>query len=83
MVDPRAVFDWAGYRERGLLLWPDAIDLKASNPIWPEVGLEPRDCVSIDAGIVVVDKQRAWHVLDLGVLLNEHAETVYRSIYGD
>jgi len=83
LVDPLAVFDWSGYREHGLLLWPDAIDLKASNPIWQAVGLPPRDCISIDAGLLAVDKQRSWDSLELAVLLNEHVEEVYRAIHGD
>jgi hypothetical protein len=83
LVDPLTVFDWTGYGERGLLLWPDAIELKASNPIWHAVGLKPRDCISIDAGLLAVDKQRSWCSLDLAVLLNEHVEEVYRAIHGD
>src|SRR5690242_6496630 len=80
LVDPLAAFDWTDYRDRGLLLWPDLIDIKASNPIWATVGLEPRDCISIDSGLLVVDKFRSWGTLDLAVLLNEHVEEVYRAI---
>ena len=83
LVDPLAVFDWSEYRDRGLLLWPDLIDLKASNPIWHTVGLAPRDCISIDAGLLAVDKARSWWTLDLAVLLNAHVEEVYRAIHGD
>jgi hypothetical protein len=83
LVDPRHVFDWDAYHQHGMLLWPDLIDLKASNPIWNTLGLEPRDCLSVDAAVLAVDKQRAWDVLTFAVLLNEHADAVYGSLYGD
>jgi hypothetical protein len=83
LVDPFAPFDWEFYRQSGMLMWPDIVDLKAASPIWNAVGLEPRDCVSVEAGLVVVDKPRAWPVLDLAVLLNEHVEDVYKALYGD
>jgi hypothetical protein len=83
LVDPGQVFGWDAYRQDGMLTWPDIVDLKAENPIWHKLGLEPRDCISIDAGILAVDKQRAWEVLDVAVLLNEHVEEVYRMVYGD
>jgi hypothetical protein len=83
LVAPEQVFDWDAYRQHGMLLWPDIIDLRATSPIWVKLGLEPRNCVSAEAGIVAVDKQQAWDILDLAVLLNEHVEEVYQSIYGD
>lgn len=83
LVDPLRVFEWMEYREHGLLMWPDVIDLKASNPIWHRIGLEPRHCIGVDACALAVDKHRAWEVLDFAVLLNEHVEEVYGPIYGD
>jgi hypothetical protein len=83
LVDPLRVFEWMGYREHGLLMWPDVIDLKASNPIWHRIGLEPRHCIGVDACALAVDKHRAWEVLDFAVLLNAHVEEVYGPIYGD
>jgi hypothetical protein len=83
LVDPLQVFDWPGYREHGLQVWPDAIDLKVGNPIWLKLGLEPRSCISLDAAVLAVDKQQAWHVLELAVLLNEYVEEIYNVIHGD
>jgi hypothetical protein len=83
LVAPEQVFDWDAYRQDGLLLWPDIIELRAASPIWAKLGLMPRDCTSVDAAIVAVDKQRAWEILDLAILLNEHVEDVYQSLYGD
>src|SRR5215470_6279820 len=72
LVNPLQAFDWAGYREGGLLLWPDIIELKASNPIWHKLGLEGRARISIDASVLAVDKERAWDIVKFAVLLNEH-----------
>jgi hypothetical protein len=83
LVDPRALFEWDIFRAEGLLMWPDILNLKASSPIWNDVGLAPRDHVSIEASILLVDKPRAWDVLQCSVLLNAHAEEIYSSIYGD
>jgi hypothetical protein len=83
LVDPQAAFEWNGYRDNGLLLWPDVIDLKKTNPIWARLGLEPAERVSIDAGVLLADKARVWDVLDLTVLINEHCDEVYDLLYGD
>ncbi len=83
LVDPVDCFDWESYRNAGMLMWPDIVDLKAANPIWRDLGLEPRDCTSVEAGVLLVDKERAWTVLDVAVLLNEHVEEIYQAIYGD
>jgi hypothetical protein len=83
LVDPAAVFDWSLYRDSGLLLWPDLIDIKAENPVWAKLGLEAGDCISVDSGILAVDKARAFAVLDLAILLNEHWRELYDLLYGD
>jgi hypothetical protein len=83
LIDPAGFFDWELYRHNGILMWPDIVDLKASNPIWRDLGLEPRDCTSVEAGALLVDKERAWPLLDVAVLLNEHVEEIYQAIYGD
>jgi hypothetical protein len=83
IVDPETLFAWDIYRDNGMLMWPDIVDLKAASPIWRAVGLEPRDCTSVEAGLLAADKERAWPVLDLAVVLNEHVEEVYHAVYGD
>ena len=83
LVDPRSLFEWELYRSHGMLMWPDIVNLKAANPIWNDLGLEPHDCVSVEAGILLADKQRAWGVLDVAVLLNEHVDEIYYAVYGD
>jgi Mannosyltransferase putative len=83
LVDVSRIFSWDLYRKHGMVMWPDIVDLTAVNPIWGALGLEPRSHTSVEAGIVVVNKQRVWDVLDLAVLLNEHVEEVYSAVYGD
>jgi hypothetical protein len=83
LVDPQAAFGWAQYCEHGLLLWPDAVNIKDTNPIWARLGLEPVEQASIDSGVLLVDKARAWDILRLAVVLNEHSDELYDLIHGD
>ena len=83
LVDPAAIFEWNLYRRSGLLLWPDVIDLRSGNPIWSKLGLEPRHCVSVDSGVIAVDKARCWPLLDIAILLNEAWRESYQYLHGD
>jgi hypothetical protein len=83
LVDPATVFEWDLYRRSGLLLWPDVIDLRRGNPIWASLGLEPQHCVSVDSGVIAIDKARNWTLLDIAILLNEHWGESYRYLHGD
>jgi hypothetical protein len=83
LVDPQAAFAWREYCDTGLLLWPDLIDIRAENPIWTQLGLEPAERISVDSCILLADKSRVWEILDLAVLMNEHWEEVYDLLYGD
>ena len=40
LVDSQQAFSWDAYRDNGLLLWPDIVNIKATNPIWERLGLE-------------------------------------------
>lgn len=83
LVDPAIAFTWDAYRDTGLLLWPDIVDLRASNPVWERLGLTPVDAVSVDSGLLVVDKARAFGVLDIVTLMNQHTDALYDVLYGD
>jgi Mannosyltransferase putative len=83
LVPPHTAFEWLGYRETGLLLWPDIVDLKDSNPVWGRLKLQPMNHISIDSGILVADKAKVWDVLDLAVLMNEYCDDLYDVLYGD
>jgi hypothetical protein len=83
LVDPQAAFEWSEYRDNGLLLWPDLVDIKATNPIWARLGLDPKERASIDSGVLLADKARVWDILDLAVVLNEHCDELYDLIHGD
>lgn len=83
LVDPQQAFGWEEYRDNGLVLWPDIVDIKATNPIWARLGLEPVDRTSIDSGVMLADKVRAWDILDLAMAMNEFSGELYRLIHGD
>ena len=83
LVDPQIAFTWDAYRDTGLLLWPDVVDIKKTNPIWTRLDLEPIEQASVELGVMLADKSRVWDVLDLAVLMNEHWEEIYDVRYGD
>ena len=83
LVDPQQAFSWDAYRDNGLLLWPDIVNIKATNPIWERLGLEQTERASIDSGVMLADKARAWDILDLTIAMNEHSDELYRLIHGD
>lgn len=83
LTDPQQAFAWSAYRDNGLLLWPDRVDIKATNPVWTRLGLTPCERPSVDSCIMLVDKARAWDVLDVALALNEHSDELYDVIYGD
>ncbi len=33
--DPTEVFDWPEYVSDGAVFWPDILDIRADNPVWP------------------------------------------------
>lgn len=81
--DPAACFDWPQYAETGAVFWPDIVDLRKDNGIWPMLGLEPRRAVSFESGQLLVDRRRHAAGLAAAVRLNEAAEDIYQLIYGD
>ncbi len=83
LIDPSSILDWELYRQSGLLFWPDIIDVRKTNPIWASLGLAPRGCISIDSGIIAIDKERHWNLLDRAILFNEHWRDTYRCLHGD
>lgn len=81
--DPAACFDWPEYAEAGAVFWPDIVDLRSDNSVWPLLGLEARRTVSLESGQVLVDRRRHAAALRAAVRLNEAAEDLYRLVYGD
>ena len=82
-VDPATIFDWPEYAEAGSLFWPDLIDIRAENPIWQALGLDPEDCMSFETSVLAIDKSRTWQALQLTIWLNEHWDWLYDILYGD
>lgn len=83
LIDPQVAFEWAEYRDNGSLLWPDSVNIKETNPVWARLGLQPIEQASIDSGVLLADKARAWDILSLAVVLNEHCDEVYDLLHGD
>jgi hypothetical protein len=83
LVDPELAFGWDEYRDNGILLWPDRVNLAQTNPIWARLGLEAAQQTSIDSGVLLADKARVWDLLDLAVVMNEHCDELYDLIHGD
>lgn len=81
--DPDFLFNTPQYQSSGAVFWPDIIDLRADNPIWEWVGLSGEACRSWESGQLLIDKRRHWAPLQMALLLNERAETVYAMVYGD
>jgi hypothetical protein len=82
-VDPQVAFEWNEYRDEGLLFCPDAVNLRATNPIWKRLHLNPGEMGSIDSCMLLADKARAWDILELAVVMNEQFHELYDVIYGD
>jgi hypothetical protein len=81
--DPSDLFTWPQFLEKGAVFWPDIIDLPADNPIWKICQLPQRRAVSIESGQLLIDKAKHWAGLDMALALNEEAQDIYKSIYGD
>ena len=39
--------------------------------------------MSVDSGVVAIDKARGWALLDIAILLNEHWREFYQYLHGD
>lgn len=83
VTDPSACFDWPQYVETGAVFWPDVVDVRQENAIWPLLGLAPRRAVSFESGQLLVDRRRHAAPLAAALRLNEAADDVYQLIYGD
>lgn len=81
--DPAACFDWEEYKATGAVFWPDAVDLRADNPVWSLFGIEARRTVSLESGQLLVDRRRHGAGLSAALRMNEAADELYKLIYGD
>lgn len=83
VTDPAALFDWPQYAETGAVFWPDVVDLRQDNAVWPLLGLDARRAVSFESGQILVDRRRHAATLAAALKLNEAADDIYQLIYGD
>ncbi len=83
VLDPTFLFDTPQFRQNGAVFWPDRSRLTSNRAIWRLTGVSYRDEPEVEAGQIVVDKQRCWRALCLTMWMNEHSDFWYRHIYGD
>ena len=81
--DPAAAFDFPEYRKTGAVFWPDMNDINGENPVWAMTGLPAETCPAWESGQMLVDKRRHLAALRVALCLNERADLVYRTLYGD
>lgn len=83
--NPEFLFDWPKYREWGAIFWPD---LKLNTGMIPEdawkiFGVKPFGVLPTESGQVLINKELCWRELSIAARYNEHADFVYRILYGD
>jgi hypothetical protein len=83
LIDPAALFELPQYAATGAIFWPDAVRLRADNPIWQIAGVAYRSTPSVESGQLLVDKQRCWAALQLAQHMNQHSDFFYQHLYGD
>ncbi|HKS25428.1 MAG TPA: hypothetical protein VJZ76_21745 [Thermoanaerobaculia bacterium] len=87
--DPAPLFDLPAYRERGALFWPDRYAGPGTGiewlkrEAWDACGLPYRVAPEIEAGQLVIDKQKSWRGLSMTQHLNEHSDYYYAFFLGD
>lgn len=82
--DPEYLFDWAPYRERGAVFWPDlpVSDWALTPEKWQVFGVPP-GWVPIESGQFIVNKEACRRELHLALWYNARADYVYNILYGD
>ncbi len=81
--DPEYLFYSTDYLKTGALFWPDSSTLKATNPLFETLNLQPRDMRAQESGQLIIDKARCWEALNLSVHMNKESHYYYEHIYGD
>jgi hypothetical protein len=82
--NPEPMFDWAPYRERGAVFWPDVPSSAGLLPAdrWRIFGAAP-GWSPIEAGQLLVNKKKCWKELSLALWYNARAPLVYNLVWGD
>lgn len=81
--NPEFLFETPEFKRLGAVFWPDFNRFKPDHPMWGFTGVEYRDEPEIQAGEILVDKERCWEPLRLSLWFNEHHRFFYRYILGD
>lgn len=83
LINPEELFEWAEYKSKGVVFWPDFGRLKQDRMIWEICGVSYKDEPEFESGQIVIDKRRHWKPLILTMWLNEHADFFYEHVHGD
>ena len=87
--NPEFLFSTQEYDESGAIFWPDRYMGRGDGIRWLlpmawEVCKVPfRDEPEIEAGQLVINKQKCWPGLQLAMHINEHSDFYYQYFYGD
>jgi hypothetical protein len=87
--DPEFLFSTEEFESTGAVFWPDRYMGRGEGTRWLlstawEVCRVPfRDEPEIEAGQLVINKQKCWAGLQLTMHINEHSDFYYQYFYGD
>jgi hypothetical protein len=63
--DPEWMFDSEQYNKYGCIMMPDRGRLAPNRDIWKLCGVDYRDEMEVESGIIFIDKERHWEPLNL------------------
>jgi ADP-heptose:LPS heptosyltransferase len=81
--NPEFLFGTRQYQETGAVFWPDFGRFGPEHPLWRLTGVSYRDEPEVQAGEILVDKERCWEPLRLALWMNEHHRFYYKYMIGD
>jgi ADP-heptose:LPS heptosyltransferase len=84
LEDPCRLFDAIQFREKGAVFWPDASrqTTRRARAVWRSCGLSLPQEPEFDGGQMLIDKERCWPALALGLWMNQNADFYGRFFSG-
>jgi hypothetical protein len=83
VVNPEYLFESAEFNRTGAVFWPDFGRFKPDHPMWRLTGVSYRDEPEVQAGEILVDKEKCHDALQLTLWFNHHHRFFYKHIIGD
>jgi ADP-heptose:LPS heptosyltransferase len=81
--NPEFLFHSGPFRRCGAVFWPDFNRFAPTHPMWRLTGVAYRDEPEVQAGELLIDKERCWEPLRVALWFNEHHRFFYRFGIGD